>query len=152
MEVITTIKKILRETEVRILEHTGVSINLYYENKLANNYLPYSIPLEKIKKLIESELDIVDDMLKKSRSSDYVRARDYYMYWLRTHTQLSSTQIGNKVNKDHATVLYCVRKLKDEFELYPNLKLHYTIIEIKIKQLIDITALENVQVAIASNN
>ena len=134
MEIFYKINKVLQDAEVRILQDTGIRVELYYKTDIKHVSVN-NVPYDAIKEAIEEEF-CVDDLNTKNRGIDYVKARTFYMYWLRNNTSLTSVQIGNKFNKDHATVLYCVRKLGFEFELYPALKLRYEMLVQRINKLI----------------
>ncbi|MEQ1733652.1 MAG: helix-turn-helix domain-containing protein [Bacteroidia bacterium] len=131
MEVDTKISALLKEVEVLIIKYTGVPVEINYKihNVFENdpNYLG-------VKKIIEEEF-YVSDLLVKSRSFEYVRARTFFMYWLKHNTNLSLSAIGTKVRKNHATVLYSLRNLNNEFELYPNLKRRYELLAQRINNL-----------------
>lgn len=52
-------------------------------------------------------------LLDKSRKRNLVEARQMAFLLFREFTELSLSQIGQKFNRDHATVLYGVRKITD---------------------------------------
>lgn len=52
-----------------------------------------------------------NQVVSPSRYPDIVRARHEAMYLIATHTNLSSTEIGAMLHRDHATVLYAMRSV-----------------------------------------
>lgn len=54
-----------------------------------------------------------DVIFSKSRVRDIADARQMIMYLSHKHTLLSSTAIGNKLNRKHATVLHGISAVKD---------------------------------------
>lgn len=55
----------------------------------------------------------LSDIHKKDRHMDIVRPCQILIYCLRTFTDLTLYQIGEIVHKDHATLIYSYRKVKD---------------------------------------
>jgi chromosomal replication initiation ATPase DnaA len=132
MEIDEKISMLLKEVEVLILKHIGASLELNYTiNNLFENDPNYL----SVKKIIEEECQVAN-MLYRSRGANYIKARAYFIYWLKNNTKLTTTQIGSKVNLDHSTVIYTIKKMSGEFEIYENARLSYAKIETKIKQLI----------------
>lgn len=80
--------------------------------------------IELIKHYVEAEMDL--DITKQNRRTHYVRARSiYYELCLRFVPTASLSEVGNPVNKDHATILHARKNferdiLNDEryFEIY----------------------------------
>lgn len=65
--------------------------------------------------------EIVEDYYKlkidsKTRQRKYVEARAVYYKLLRESSRMSLQAIGNTMNRDHATVLYSLRQIKDWLE------------------------------------
>jgi chromosomal replication initiator protein len=56
----------------------------------------------------------IDPLINKQcRKSEYVKARQLFMYFIRKNTSLSQSQVGEIVSKDHASVFHaeqCVQK------------------------------------------
>lgn len=74
----------------------------------------------------------------KSRKSNIVKARQIYCYFCRVLTNSTLYSISAKIDKDHATVIHSVNKIKNEMELYVNLN-----IEIRLIHNIIITKTHN---------
>ncbi len=67
-------------------------------------------------------------LLGKSRKSNIVKARQIYCYFCRILTNDSLAKIAKIINKDHATVMHSVKKLKNEMDVYPKLSTEITLI------------------------
>jgi hypothetical protein len=67
--------------------------------------------IEKVKEIINEELGVNID--KNVRKRNYVEARALYYTILKNSTNLTLSQIGNIVNKNHATVLHGIKNLQD---------------------------------------
>ena len=66
-----------------------------------------SLVIEKIEKKIQSTLK------EKNRKRKIVEGRQIMCYKLRKETDMSLKEIGNLINKDHATVLYSSKHIED---------------------------------------
>lgn len=58
-----------------------------------------------------------DVIFSKSRVQDISDARQVIMYLCNKHTNLSSTAIGRKLNRQHATILYGISSIKDRMTI-----------------------------------
>lgn len=63
-----------------------------------------------------------DAIFSKSRIREIADARQMIMYLCRKHTGLSSTAIGAKMNRKHATVLHGINSVADRLEVVRELK------------------------------
>ncbi len=72
-----------------------------------------------IKKLVETETGISLDNKERNRKNVYARA--IYFKICRDRTGLSLQQIGNTVNKHHASVLYSIKNTFPELYKYSKL-------------------------------
>jgi len=69
-------------------------------------------PEEIFKKICISE-DADPETVKKSRKYEYVIIKQMYCYIARKMTMASFKEIGEVIDKDHATVLYSCNKIED---------------------------------------
>lgn len=58
----------------------------------------------------------------KTRKREYVITRQLYCYLAREYTNNTLADIGMTINRDHATVLYCIQECKNEYHLKPILE------------------------------
>jgi hypothetical protein len=85
-------------------------------------------------RLIIKEVTGFDPYIKiRSRKGEFVRSRQFFCYFVKNHTNLNLTAIGNLIGgKDHSTVIHaikCVNKFKEHETDY---KIYYNMIEEKI--------------------
>lgn len=84
-------------------------INYWVYPGLSNT--PNQISIVKLINCIELVMGISEEGLKsKERLRDYIDARHIFMIFLRRHTKLSTTRIGEMLNRDHSTVVYGQKK------------------------------------------
>lgn len=57
----------------------------------------------------------LDDVCGRSRKQEIVYTRMTIAYFLRQYTTLSTTEIGNLINRDHATISYYLKAYDSEF-------------------------------------
>lgn len=72
--------------------------------------------VERIRMAIKEVTGIDPAEDTSERFQDQVKARQYFMYFVRKYTKLSLREIGLLINKDHATVIWaleCVKKFQD---------------------------------------
>ncbi|QDP58860.1 MAG: putative bacterial DnaA helix-turn-helix protein [Prokaryotic dsDNA virus sp.] len=79
--------------------------------------------LKTIKKLVEERTNI--NLLIPTRKRKAVYARAIYFKLAREKTHLSLKQIGESLNKDHATVLHSINNIFEEIKKYDSS--HYSI-------------------------
>ena len=66
-------------------------------------------PYDLIFKAIRKEMKVSkEEIMSKKRDRKLVEARQMFCLLARKHTNESSVEIGNAINRDHATVLYSV--------------------------------------------
>lgn len=76
---------------------------------------PQEISLAQIKQMICTHFQLSEkELLSKSRKKIITTPRQIGMYLARKHTEYSLEAIGREFDRDHATVLYAVRKIKKE--------------------------------------
>lgn len=77
---------------------------------------------------------VTEEAIKgKSRKQNTVLARHFYTFFLREKDIIRTlAQIGAEVNKDHATVLYSIAKIKHWIENYSDMKETYNKINEKL--------------------
>ena len=79
---------------------------------------------DNILKFVSDHLRIsTDEMRGKARWRAIVEARQIFCYICRKLLPLSLSQIGNIINKDHATVLHSVKTIEDRISVYPDEKI-----------------------------
>lgn len=57
----------------------------------------------------------LDDVCGKSRKQEVVYTRMTIAHFLRQYTTLSTTEIGNLINRDHATIIHYLKAYESEF-------------------------------------
>ncbi len=81
---------------------------------------PQEISVSQIKKMICSHFQLSEkELLSRSRKKVIAIPRQIGMYLARKHTEHSLESIGREFDRDHATVLYAVRKIKKELNCSP---------------------------------
>ena len=81
----------------------------HYINKFINEYC---------------ELQNVDKnvLFSKSRNRDLVEMRMILAYFLRNRTELSWTEIGKIMNRNHASIIHYYNKVEGFLDVYPHLQ------------------------------
>lgn len=73
---------------------------------------------EEIAEIVCSHLEVdIDSIYGKSRKREIVEARQIIMYLAKTVTKMSSTNIGIKLGRDHATVLHAEKSIKQRISV-----------------------------------
>ena len=72
------------------------------------------------------------DIISKKRDRKLVEARQMFCLLARTHTTESSVEIGNTINRDHATVLYSIASMKNLISYTKRLAIAKNYIEVDI--------------------
>jgi len=85
---------------------------------------------ETIKEIVESYFKL--SISRNTRKRQYVEARAIYFKLCREFTQLSLEQIGESVNRDHASVLHGVRSINTWVEVDKRMKNSMHILRNKI--------------------
>lgn len=57
----------------------------------------------------------------KSRKDIFVRVRQMYCYLANEYSQETYQSIGNVINRDHATVIFSINKVRIQKEIYHNI-------------------------------
>lgn len=85
--------------------------------------------LEDIEKIVCGYFQITQNDFRnhfKSREMPYVMIRQVLVYMSRIFTKHSTTEIGKFIDRDHATILYSIKKVNDIIE-YKQKPYYYTI-------------------------
>lgn len=91
---------------------------------------------EDIQRTVEKYFNIShSDLVGKTRKNDIKHARQIATYLIRTILELSTTEIGNKFNQDHSTVLYSIKKIENDLKTNNNTKEEIEALRILIKDL-----------------
>jgi chromosomal replication initiation ATPase DnaA len=69
------------------------------------------------------------DIATRSRKQQYSFARMVYCKLARKYTNESLAQIGKSINRDHATILYCVKEADNVIDFYFDVKRSYNALE-----------------------
>ena len=72
----------------------------------------------------------------KDRHGNLVKARHLYCYFMREFTHLSLTEIGEYINRDHATIIHGWRSIKNQLESYGYFRKEIDPLEKRISELI----------------
>lgn len=90
-----------------------------------NNYLAYpgifkmrDAKPEELIELVCSHFEVTPEQIRsKVRHSGIVIARQMAAYLLQYYTTLTTTKCGRMINRDHATVLHCVKVINNIKEI-----------------------------------
>lgn len=63
----------------------------------------------------------IDDIKRRDSKEDIAMIRHSICYFLRTYTKLSLVKVGDIINRDHSTVLYSVRVIRDQLTISSNI-------------------------------
>jgi chromosomal replication initiator protein len=117
------IKSSIRELEGVLVSLIATSalteheIDLDLTNQVIENFVSHiqrEITVENIQKLVADHFGIqVGDLKKKSRKREVVVARQLSMYFAKEFTSESLKNIGEHFDKDHSTVLYSHKAVRD---------------------------------------
>ena len=121
------VKDNVREIEgvfVSLLAY-ATALNQPFTVELARNVLSNSIRMSKKQISFENIVDAVCAQLSvdtamlfsKSRKRDVADSRQLIMALAKKHTKMSSTNIGAKLNRDHATVLYACKAIDERISV-----------------------------------
>jgi chromosomal replication initiator protein len=126
------IKKIYAE---KMFEDT--EINLTIVKSLLNNYFKtpsnQKISIDKIQKIVAEFYDLkISDLLSKNRSKNIANARQIAMYLCKKLTQENLKNIGDKFNKNHATVIHSFKLISEIENKCPKTAQEIKIIEEKL--------------------
>ena len=90
-----------------------------------------------LKNVVEEYYEL--DLTLNTRQRTHVEARAIYFRLLRDNTKMSLEAIGKTVNRDHASVLYANRKLKDWIQYDSKIKKEYEIIRNKFEHVLSLS-------------
>jgi len=79
------------------------------------------------------------EIVSKSRNGKVVKARQMYCFLSRIHTICSLSIIGNKINRDHSTIIYSIKEIQNKMEIYCNIKDEIS----KIECLLEIKSIDS---------
>ena len=96
---------------------------------------PPPVTKENILKAVCLEFKVSEEAIMGNfRGQNTVLARHFYMFFLKHKGVIRTlTDIGREINKDHATVLYAIAKLKHWIENYQDIRQRYNNINQKLK-------------------
>lgn len=90
-------------------------------------------PYDLIFKAIRREMKVSkEEIISKKRDRKLVEARQMFCLLARKHTNESSVDIGNAINRDHATVLYSVSTMESLIRFTKRLGIAKNYIEIDL--------------------
>jgi chromosomal replication initiation ATPase DnaA len=116
-------KNILTFVKLLNPDLTNEEINEKYEKYLEKNKTDWLIAIEEACKI----WGVTYEQFKsRKKTKDIVSARYFFFYWAcEVNKCMSLSQIGDKANRDHATVLHGVRTVKNisEFNKHYRIKL-----------------------------
>lgn len=99
-----------------IIKNTPLSVELARE-VMSHVVKPNKRPALNFDVIVETTAEYFnlnpDAIFSKSKLRDIADARQMIMYLCKKHTSLSSTAIGNKLNRRHVTVLHGISSIKD---------------------------------------
>lgn len=89
-----------------------------------------------LRSVVEEYYDL--DLNLNTRQRIYVEARAIYFKILRDNTKMSLEAIAKTVNMNHASVLYCSRKLQDWIQYDSKIKNEYEIITARFEHALSL--------------
>ena len=90
-------------------------------------------PYDLIFKAIRKEMKVnKEEIISKKRDRKLVEARQMFCLLARRHTNESSGDIGNAINRDHATVLYSVSTMDSLIKFTKRLAIAKSYIELDL--------------------
>ena len=94
------------------------------------------ITFEMITEAVANHYDIDSEILfGKSRKREIADARQLVMYLSKNKTQLSSTNIGVRFARNHATVLHACKQIEQRLSIDPKFKAEVAEIEEELKKI-----------------
>lgn len=63
-----------------------------------------------------------DGIHRKSKIVEFCKPRMVAMYLIRLYCKSTTTEIAKLFNKNHATVIWAIKRIKEEQEIYPELR------------------------------
>ncbi len=98
--------------------------------------MPPSLLLQStdIEKIVSKYYDRdIEKLRSKTRHREDVECRQVIMFFLKTCSKMTLTQIGRRFNRDHTTVIYAIQTVYDAIETNPHFKSQIVYLESKIK-------------------
>lgn len=74
----------------------------------------------------------MDELIVKTRKRECVEVRQLIFSYLKRYTMLSLQSIGDYFNKDHATVLYGIRRIEELMQVDKQFRNKYHELEVEI--------------------
>lgn len=138
----------VRELEgivISLLAHATV-LNQDISTDLARNVISNCVKINKrqltfemIAETIASHYNVETDMIYgKSRKREINDARQLLMYFAKKEMNLSSTNIGLRLTRNHATVLHACKQIEQRLTVEKNFQLEIAEIENKLKQALEV--------------
>ncbi len=89
-----------------------------YIRDVVSETLPEPVTVERIVDEVSRTYNVTsDDIYSRRKRSDVAHARQISMYIIsKVLKEMSTTDIGNKFNRDHSTVIYAVDKIEEELK------------------------------------
>ena len=78
-----------------------------------------------------------EEIISKIKTKDIVLARHLYCYISVKKTNKSLKEIGEFINRNHATVIHANNKISYEYEYYPEISYYVKTINSKLSKIID---------------
>lgn len=78
----------------------------------------------------------IEQIISESREGDIRKARQVLCVLLKNYTSMSYNAIGKLVNRDHATVIHCMKVLSDAKDTNQELHFQYRAIEKQLQTLL----------------
>ncbi|MBP5209777.1 MAG: chromosomal replication initiator protein DnaA [Clostridia bacterium] len=118
---------------------TGTPVSLDMTKRAISDILsgtePVSVTVDRIFDAVSKKYGVpVEDIKGNKRNKSIAQARHVAVYIIRRETSLPVTAIGDILNRDHATVLASVNKIKNDMRLDPRLADEIEEIASQIKQ------------------
>ena len=98
--------------------YPGLTIGPATKNEIRKNarYLKLTLKKEEILEIIAEECGVnVNDVMKKVRKSELVKARHMYSAILRKYYGFSYPKIGEIMDKDHTTIIHSVDTFRNRY-------------------------------------
>lgn len=91
--------------------------------------------------VLQSYFDVYPDQLRtkktNSRKGDIMKARHIFCALLKKKTKLSYAEIGEYVDRDHATVINSCKVINNAKDTNDPLWKHYSIVEAQVNEILD---------------
>jgi len=101
------------------------------KNEKGKNYLPHIIA-----NIIEEIVGVNPFERIDYRNAQYVKARYLFLAFMIRYSKLPYAIIGNYVGKDHCTINYMFKYIKNAYETDKNFREIFDCIELKVKLII----------------